>query len=1014
MTEFFEGVREQRRAIVFAFASVLVLGAWAAWHAPAAILPEVTFPRITVIADAGELPAEQMLRAVTRPLEASVRRVPGVRELRSTTARGSVEMNLDCVWSAPMDLTLQRVQASLDAVRGRLPEGTTVDARLMTPALFPVVAYSLTSPTRPLAELRDLAELRLQPELARLPGCAEIVVQGGRRYEARVTLDRGALQARGLDAAAVADAVKRSTQLESVGLLETNRELYLGLTDDRPNDLPALERVPIPLADGTRVPLSALGRVTLSEAPEFARYRAHGVESVHVNLLRQPAASTVTLADAARDWFREHRRELPTDVQVSVIYDQSLLVRESIASARDALATGGSVAIAIVALFLGSLGLGLAGALVLPGAIAVTLVVLRLAGLGLDMMTLGGIAAAVGLVLDDAIVVVEHVSHRAGLAHDAGLRPAAAVAEILPGMLASSACTLAIFLPFAGLGGVAGAFFRVLAFTMAVMLSASLVLCFTIVPPLVRAGRGPRGHGRVARLRDAIGPGFAAAAKGLVRRSWAAPLVVLVAAALAAWLGSALGTGFLPEMDEGALILDFFAPPGTSPIETQKIIQAIEHELAATPEIEAYSGRIGNQLGFFITEPNRGDYVLVLKPRRDRTGEEVAADLRNRIESQWPMMRIEFGQLVEDVIGDLIAVPQPIEVKLFGEDRVVLQQRARQAAALLAGIRGVVDIAPGVTVSGPNLAIVPGPEGRRLGLDAGALANAVRPAVSGLDAGEIVRGARAWPVRVTLPRIGEGPGSLAALSVTVSPGHTRPLGEVASVRADTGETEIGRDDLRTSVAVTARLDGRDMGSAMRDVRRVLAEKLPLPPGMSLRYAGLYAEQQTSFQGLLVVLLGALGAVTLVLLVSFQSWRGTLAVLAVTLASLAGVFAALHLAGATFNLSSFVGAIMLVGIVAENATFVVFAYTDGVRAGHEPHAAAVAAAARRARPVLMTTLAGIAALLPLALGLGAGSALLKPLAVAVVGGFALSALLLLVLLPALLVLGVRSAAVRSAK
>lgn len=1008
MIAFFEGVRAQRRAIVFAFAALLVLGAWSAWHAPAAILPDVTFPRITVIADAGELPAEQMLRAVTRPLEASVRRVPGVRELRSTTARGSVEMNLDCVWSAPMDLTLQRVQASLDAVRSQLPAGTTVDARLMNPALFPVLAYSLTSPTRSLAELRDLAALRLQPELARLPGCAEVVVQGGRRYEARVTLEPAALQARGLDAAAVADAVRRSTQLESVGLLEANRELYLGLTDDRPSDLESLERVPVPLADGTRVPLATLGRVTLSEVPEFTRYLAHGVEAVHVNLLRQPSASTVTLADAARDWFREHQRELPSDVQVRVIYDQSLLVRESVASARDALGIGALVAIAIVALFLGSLGLGLAGALVLPGSIAITLVVLRLAGLGLDMMTLGGIAAAVGLVLDDAIVVVEHISHRAGL------KPAAALAEILPGMLASSACTLAIFLPFAGLGGVAGAFFRVLAFTMAVMLSSSLVLCFTIVPPLVRPGAGPTKHGRVARLRERIGPAFGAGAFAFARRAWAAPLVVIVALGLAAGLGVTLGTGFLPEMDEGALILDFFAPPGTSPAETQKLLAGMERELAATPEIESYSGRIGDQLGFFITEANRGDYVLVLKSRRSRSGEEVAADLRERIESQWPMLRIEFGQLVEDVIGDLIAVPQPIEVKLFGEDRVVLEQRARDVAGLLAGIPGVVDIDPGVTVSGPNLSIVPGPEGRRLGLDAEALATAVRPAVSGLDAGEIVRGARAWPVRVTLPRAGEGAGALAMLPVTVAPGRTRPLGEVASVQADTGETEIARDDLRTSVAVTARLDGRDMGSAMRDVRRVLAEKLPLPPGMSLRYAGLYAEQQSSFQGLLVVLLGALGAVTLVLLVAFRSWRATLAVLAVTLASLAGVCAALHVAGATFNLSSFVGAIMLVGIVAENATFVVFSYSEGLRAGLAPQAAAAAAATRRARPVIMTTLAGIAALLPLALGLGAGSALLKPLAVAVVGGFALSALLLLLVLPALLVLGVRPAAERAAR
>jgi multidrug efflux pump subunit AcrB len=863
-----------------------------------------------------------------------------------------------------------------------------------------VLAYSLSSPSRSLAELRDLAVFEMQPELARLPGCAEVVVQGGRRYEARVTLDPGTLQAHSLTAADVATAVQRATQLESVGLLESNRELYLGLANDRPGDLAALEAVPIPLADGSHVPLGTLGRVTLEEAPEFTRYRTEGSEAVHLNLLRQPTASTVALADAAKEWFRSHRHELPPDVKLRVIYDQSLLVRDSIAGARDALVVGTVAEILIVMLFLGSLRLGLTRALVLPGAIAITLIVLRLAGHGLDMMTLGGIAAAIGLVADDAIVVVEYLAHRTEVPI------AQALAELLPGMLASSGCTLAIFLPFVWLGGVAGAFFRVLALTMALMLTASLILCFTIVPQFVAVAPEEAPHSRLARLRKRVGPGFAAGARVLIRRPWLALLAVAVVLAAAAGLGLSLGTGFLPEMDEGALIFDYVSPPGTSPTETAKLLAGPEHEFAATPEVESYSGRIGDQLGFFITEPNIGDYVLTLKRHRSRGAEEVASDLRERIESQWPMLRVEFGQLVEDVIGDLIAVPQPIEVKLFGEDRRLLERRARDVAGLLAGIRGVVDIDPGVVVSGPSLTFTPTAEGRRLGLDAGTLADAVRPAIAGVDAGEIVRGARGWPVRVTLPRDADIASELRALLVPVAPGRTRPLAEVATAHADTGETEIHRDDLRTSISVTARLEGRDMGSAMREVKQVIAERLPLPPSMSLRYAGLYAEQQSSFFELLLVLLGAVAAVTLVLLLAFHTWRPTLAVIAVTLASLAGVFAALQLTGATFNLSSFVGAIVLVGIVAENATFVVLAHAENLKRGLGPAEAAEAAAHRRARPVLMTTLAGIGALLPLAMGFGAGSALLKPLAVAVVGGFALSALLLLFVLPGLLVLGAR--------
>jgi len=620
-------------------------------------------------------------------------------------------------------------------------------------------------------------------------------------------------------------------------------------------------------------------------------------------------------------------------------------------------------------------------------------------------MTLGGIAASIGLVADDAIVVVEYLAHRTEVPI------AAALAELLPGMLASSGCTLAIFVPFVWLDGLAGAFFRVLALTMALMLAASLVLCFTIVPQFVAVAPESAKSSRLSRLRESVGPGFAGGARAFIRRPWLAVLALVIALGGAAALGLSLGTGFLPEMDEGALIFDYVSPPGTSPAETEKLLAGVEREFAATPEIESYSGRIGNQLGFFITEPNVGDYVLTLKARRSRRAEDVAGGLRDRIESQWPMLRVEFGQLVEDVIGDLIAVPQPIEVKLFGEDRPLLERRARDVAALLSGIRGVVDIDPGVVVSGPSLTFTPTAEGRRLGLDATALGDAVRPAISGIDAGEIVRGARAWPVRVTLPRDADIVSELQTLPVPVASGHTRPLAEVASARADTGETEIHRDDLRTSIAVTARLEGRDMGSAMREVRRVLAERLPLPPGMSLRYAGLYAEQQSSFFGLLIVLLGAVAAVTLILLLAFHTWRATLAVMAVTLASLAGVLAALALTGATFNLSSFVGAIVLVGIVAENATFVVLAYAENLGRGLVPAVAAEAAAHRRARPVLMTTLAGIGALLPLAFGFGAGSALLKPLAVAVVGGFALSAVLLLLVLPALLTLGVRAEAER---
>ncbi|HEY3215470.1 MAG TPA: efflux RND transporter permease subunit [Candidatus Eisenbacteria bacterium] len=996
MIALFRQLHRQRPAIAFLFAVLVVLGIAAGLGLPAGLLPEVTFPRITVIADSGERPGDEMMRSVTRPLEESIRRVPGVREIRSTTSRGSCEINLDCAWNTDMNLTLQRVQAQAQLALGALPPGTTVDARLMNPILFPVVGYSMTSNSKSLAELRDLAVMVLKPELARIPGVAEVAIQGGRTLEARVTLDPGLLQARGLDAATVATALRSAGEIESVGLIDANRELYLGLVNARPPDLAALEQFPIPVIGAPPVPLSSLGRVSLEEAPEFVRYRAQGREAVLISLLRRPSSSLIRISSDARRWFAEHRRLLPSDVKLEAFYDQSDLVRASVKSVQDSLLAGAILAFFVVALFLGSLRLGLGGAVVLPCSIAMTLLGLALAHQTLNMMTLGGIAAAVGLVLDDAIVVVEHLAHRAASA-GAAFDRFAAIAEIFPSMVGSSLCTIAIFIPFMFLSGVTGAFFKVLALAMTLMLGSSLLVCVTVVPLLshAHAPRRPTQSRARQRLAAWLGAGTV--------RPWPAFLALgLLIAGIFPLLAS-LGTGFLPEMDEGSLILDFLSPPGTSASETERMLSGVERDIAATPEIAAWSGRIGDQLGFFITEPNRGDYVLRLKERPRRGAEDIIDHLRDRIQGSQPGLEIEFGQLIEDVVGDLTTNPQPIEVRVFGEDHSLLQAQAGRVASILERVPGVVDVKSGVVVSGSNVSIVPGLEAARAGLSAETLSEVVTPAVAGLSAGQIVRGVRAWPVRVVLdqPSSASATQRLIQTPVPVAPGRWVPLGNLARLDVEPGETEIARDDLRTMVSVTARLSGRDLGSAMAEVQRRIREEVALPPGMAIRYGGLWAEQQESFRGLAAVLLGATAAVLLILLLSFRSWRHTGSVIAVVVASLAGVFAALHVGGATFNISSFVGAIMVVGIVAENAFFVVAAHRAAAARGATPPQAAAAAARRRARPVLMTTAAGVAALAPLALGLGAGSALLKPLALAVVGGFVLSAPLLLLVLPALL-------------
>ena len=480
-------------------------------------------------------------------------------------------------------------------------------------------------------------------------------------------------------------------------------------------------------------------------------------------------------------------------------------------------------------------------------------------------------------------------------------------------------------------------------------------------------------------------------------------MAILLLLGASVMLQRSLGSGFLPEMDEGALIMDFISPAGSSLEETDRILQQVEQQIDATPEIEAWSRRTGDQLGFFITEPNVGDYVLKLKPARGRSAEAIADDLRRRIESTQPALQIEFGQLVEDVIGDLTTNPQPIEVRVYCEDRGIGQATAQAIAAAIGRVRGVVDVKDGVVVSGPNVSIVPSPSAARLGLSTADLAAQITPAVAGIAAGEVVRGARAWPVRIVLPGLhGLDPtDALGGALIPLPAGGAVPLRDVAAMRIEPGETEIARDNLRSMVSVTARLSGRDLGSAMAEIQRRLAREVVLPSQVRLAYAGLWAEQQSSFRGLLGVMAGATALVLLILLFAFRSWAQALALLGVVLASLAGVFAALRVSGATFNISSFVGAIMVVGIVAENGYFLIASHRQFRRDGLSPEEAAAAAARRRTRPVLMTTCAGVAALAPLSIGLGSGSELLRPLAIAVIGGFTISAVLLLVALPSLL-------------
>ena len=994
----------RRTAAAFGILGLLVTGGiYAAARLPASIFPSVTFPIVKVIADAGEEPAARVMPMVTRPLEEAILRVPGIRLVRSTTSRGSTEISAEFAWGTDMQVALQRVQAETQRIRSDLPAGVRIDVEWMNTAIFPIQGYALTSTTRSQAELRELAEFTLKPALIRIPGVSEIQIQGGRQREFEIWLDPGQLAARRLSAGDVVDAVRRNHDVLSAGLTEQNHELYLALVDGRVQGIDALSRLAVPVADGPPATLADLGELRVADEASYIRTTADGAPAVLVNLIRQPSANTVAIADGVRRLLRDRPELLPTDVRWTTFYDQAQFVTDSVRGTRDAILIGVVLAGLVLLVFLRNLRLTLVAVAAIPLTVAIAGLVLGVAGQTINLMTLAGVAAAIGLIADDAIVVVENIErHRS----EGGSRDPAAtgLAELLPALLGSSLSTTVILLPFAFLAGVVGAFFKPLALTMAICLGVSFVIAALIVPVTIgRLGMGKRTDAprpEPAQPWRLLG-WYERAVAGCIRRGGvtAAALGGCIVVLLLLYRG--IGTDFLPAMDEGAIILDYWTPPGTSLTDTDAMLGEAEKIIRALPDVASYSRRTGAQLGFFITEPNRGDYVITLKPQGQRRDIDVVMDdLRGRIQAAEPAIATDFGQLLEDDIGDLTGgVPQPIDIKVFGSDPALLATKAREIAQILGSVTGVEDAFDGIVIAGPALDIrVNSLAAARYGLATDAIHAAVEPAVTGTVVDQIGIGDRLYDLRVFTRHT----GALGDLPVRAGsgPGALIPLSTLASISTGAPEAEINRENLSTFIGVTARLSGRDLGSTIAEIRRRIAAQVRLAPGMSIQYGGQYEQQQKSFNDLFFVLLGSLVLVSLVVLLEFGDWRAPVVTSACAVAVLAGVLLALMLTGMTLNISSYVGAIMMVGIVGENAIFVIHEGRLELARGTPAKTAWARASRRRLRPVAMTILATAFALAPLAIALGHGSQLMQPLAVAVIGGFVLSGPVVLLALPAL--------------
>jgi CzcA family heavy metal efflux pump len=997
-----------RLAIAFIAVALCLAGVYAAYRIPSSVFPQTDFPRCVVLVDNGMMPADEMMATVTRPIEEAMKDIPGAVTVRSATGRGSAEVNVFFDWRVDMTQSELYVNTRLSQIRSQLPATATTTVWRLTFAAFPIIGLSLTSPRRDLTQLWEIARYDLKPRLLRIPGVARVDLVGGRMPEYHVVVDPLKLGTAGLALPQLTAALADNNLVAPTGMHEEDHLLFLTVVDGRLHGPDDIANLTVIGGDGHPVRLGDVARVERAPEPVFNIVTADGVPAVLLNVRSQPDGSTLAIADQLRTVLGELRRDLPPDLKVAYYYDQSLLVRASVRSVWEAIVIGLLFAAVVLYGFLRHWGSTLTAVVVIPVTVLITLVALQATGLGFDLMTLGGIAAAIGLVIDDAIVVVEaiHAKVTRGLSPLDAIRTA--IDEILPPLVGSTLTPVVVFLPLAFLDGITGVFFRALALTMAVALVTSLVLAVTLTPLLASwLVRDQAGRGDHAVSPGAEGGGALARAIRLyevaVRAALAHRRLTLAACAGVCVLGigvyQRLETDFLPAIDEGGFVIDYHTPWGTSLTETNRQLLVAEEILRADPDVESYSRRTGARLALAIAEPNTGDFLVKLRPDRKRSTAEVIADLRRKLHAAVPGTQWEFPGIVSDLIGDLTWSPQPIEVRLFSPDVAFLKRKAPQIERDLQQVAGVVDTFDGLVYTGPTLALrLRWADAQRFGFDARRVTAAVGTAMLGQTASYVLEGDRTVNVRV----VGDAENAdsiatLRALPLRAPDGTLVELSQVADVVEEPGQLELRREDLRQDVAVTARLEGRDLGSAMAEIRRKIAADPTLPPG-SVEFGGLYQQQQESFRKLLLVLLAAVLLVFTVLLLEFGSFTEPLAIVAGAALALCGSVGALWLTRTSLNVVSFLGAIIGVGIVAKNGILMLDTVEHHRAEGLTVDEALVRSGRRRLRPVMMTSLTTLLAMLPLAWGIGSGADMLRPLAIAIMGALCISVALSLVATP----------------
>ncbi|MCA2004471.1 MAG: efflux RND transporter permease subunit [Ignavibacterium sp.] len=964
------------------------------------LFPDITFPKIKIIADNGQQPVDKMMVTVTIPLENAIKKVQDLNLIRSTTSRGSCEISAFLNWNTNIDLGKQRIEAQINTIKQQLPPDVNITIEKMNPSILPVMGFSLEGDGKSQIELRQIAEFVIKPFLSRVNGVSEIAVIGGKTKEYHIIIDPVKLSQLGITPKTISDVLAQSNIISSTGYIKDYNRLYLTITDAAIDSKSELENTIISNSPKRTIKLKDIATIEIGELKEYIKVNANGKNVPLIAVVKQPNSNLIEVVDSIKSQITQLNKILPKGVVLKPFYNQADFVGDSINSLKDVLWVGLLLAIIVTIIFLRSLKGSTVILITIPITLSLTITILYAFGYTFNIMTIGAIAAAIGLIIDDAIVVVEqiHRTHEENPNTSTNELIPKAIKYLFPAMVGSSLSTIVIFLPFALMSAVAGAYFKVLTDTMIITLISSFFVTW-IGLPVVYLLLSKKEHKIKPKVKEINKTNWV---YFFIKRPFIAIVFVLVLIFIAYFLLPKLPSGFLPEMDEGSIVLDYASPPGTSLEDTDKMLQYVDQVLRTIPEVESFSRRTGTQMGFFITESNRGDYLIQLKKKRNKTTDEVANEIRSRIETALPSLRVDFGQVITDMLGDLMSSVQPIEIKIFGDDKNTLYKLANEVADVVQNTKGTADVFNGITIAGPELTFDPDiAKLSQYQLTPQDFQFQMQTKIEGSIVGAILEKNRMVDIRMIEQKKDRTINELKSTSIFLPYGKLKPIDEFAKFRLTSGVAEITRENLKQMVAVTARLNNRDLGSTLADIQKSIASKISLPQGYEIAYGGSYAEQQQAFKELIVILILAVLLVFTVILFLFRKVRIGSAIIFLAVLGISGSVLALFLTGTPLNVGSYIGLIMIVGIIGENSIFTYLAYNEARQNGTKKDEAIANAISVRLRPNLMTALGAITALFPLALGIGSGAQLHQPLAIAIIGGFIIAIPLLVIVFPSIL-------------